>query len=674
LPSVPFRRTVLAGAVAVAMAAVGGGLPAQASHLSSPANLGGPLTASNGGSTIAISGGATPISVAVCEDTCSATTARDAQWSPDGTRVTFVNGLNEIESTLSGNRGLEWHTSAPAAGTQRQSPTFDSTGQFLVWAERAGATQPWHLAVAGATQSSIVQVQSLLTDSGYDFTNPDAGPNNKLAYQRNTDVNGTSTGTPEVWVGDFDTGQTTQLIVDGSQPAISDTKVAFVRSDGAHQQIFVAPYDATGAGQATQLTTDAVDHTNPTFDADGSHITFSRPGGALGTVAVTGGADTAVSGLTGVPAYQTRQKDTVYRLAGTDRFSTSVQVAKSHWADGGADAVVLSRSDTFADALSGSSLAAAKHGPLLLTPTDSLNALTSAEIKRVLGAKTTAKVYLLGSAAVLSTAVENAVKALGYQTVRLAGADRFATSAAIANEITPNPEFILAATGMNFPDALAAGAAAGAWTTTDTPTVLVLTADATLPAATKTYLDGKKTSATIVPIGAQAKTAVSGYSNKTAAISGSSRYETAARVAEAFFDATAFVGVATGTNWPDALAGGALLGTLGGPLLLTDGTASDLHLYTAMVLGDRSAGITSPVVLGSAAVVSDTLRDRIGSAVSLTYGTADNPTDLTSARTAALGGGAKQAAGGAKSLIAGKADRKASLKQRIAAAKASARQ
>jgi hypothetical protein len=141
--------------------------------------------------------------------------------------------------------------------------------------------------------------------------------------------------------------------------------------------------------------------------------------------------------------------------------------------------------------VSGAALAAAKQGPLLLTSPTTLTTATANEITRVLGQSNTAKtVYLLGGTGAISRAIEDEL-ATRYTVKRLSGANRFQTSISIANEIDPNPSYVLAATGANFPDALSAGAAAGAY---DYPgstrtAVVVLTDDAKLPTDTKTYLD-----------------------------------------------------------------------------------------------------------------------------------------------------------------------------------------
>ena len=92
--------------------------------------------------------------------------------------------------------------------------------------------------------------------------------------------------------------------------------------------------------------------------------------------------------------------------------------------------MVLARDDAFPDALAGVPLAAHFSGPLLLTTSNTLASETSAEIQRVLGRGAT--VYLLGGATALSPTIETQLHALGYATVRIAGADRYQTAVDIA--------------------------------------------------------------------------------------------------------------------------------------------------------------------------------------------------------------------------------------------------
>jgi putative cell wall-binding protein len=71
---------------------------------------------------------------------------------------------------------------------------------------------------------------------------------------------------------------------------------------------------------------------------------------------------------------------------------------------------------------------------------------------------------MVGGTGVVSNAIWVALRAAlpNVAVSRIAGADRFATSAAIAATFAANVPIIYAASGLAFPDALAAAAAAGA--------------------------------------------------------------------------------------------------------------------------------------------------------------------------------------------------------------------
>lgn len=264
---------------------------------------------------------------------------------------------------------------------------------------------------------------------------------------------------------------------------------------------------------------------------------------------------------------------TADRVAGADRFGTAINASRLQFADHSAKAAVLSRSDTYADALAGSTLAAAKHGPLLLTPTNSLDFDTVKELHRVLAPGAT--VYLLGGEKALSPGVEEALKAQGFTTKRLQGPDRYQTSVAIAKEITPHPSTIMVATGNNYPDALGAGAYAGA----RDGAVVLLSNDNVLTPQVKSYIMGwlaNPVRPAMVAVGMQAGNAVGGLPvqafSSWSEPGGSDRYETAAQLASIFGNTHQTVGLATGQSWPDALAGGAIAAAHNAPLLLSDGS------------------------------------------------------------------------------------------------------
>ncbi|MFD0639177.1 cell wall-binding repeat-containing protein [Catenulispora yoronensis] len=287
--------------------------------------------------------------------------------------------------------------------------------------------------------------------------------------------------------------------------------------------------------------------------------TTTPPGGGTTTPPPGGGTGTTPP-ATGV---------TVDRIAGNDRFETGVNVSKNQWQAGQAGAVVLARGGTFPDALSGVPLAAHRHGPLLLTDTTSLSPIVAAEIRRVLGPDTSKTVYILGGTGAITTDVEKAVRALGYQVVRYGGKDRFATALQVAQSFGAT-RHVVVATGQNFPDALSAGPLGAV---EDAP--IVLSDDHNLDPTTAAFVASHTA---IETVGGQADTAVRahvGLAGKTyLPLWGHDRYSTSKTVAQAVVAAAghapAGVGLASGTNFPDALTGGAFVANAGRPLLLTD--------------------------------------------------------------------------------------------------------
>ena len=193
----------------------------------------------------------------------------------------------------------------------------------------------------------------------------------------------------------------------------------------------------------------------------------------------------------------------------------------------------------------------------------------------------------------------------GPEMTRLAGSDRYATAAAIsAASFSPGVPVAYVATGTNFPDALAAGAAAASH---DGPVLLV--ASTYVPPATAIELTRLRPAliklvggASIVSDGVAQTLRQYATGGTVERIAGANRYGTAARIsADTFAQAVAVAYVATGLTFPDALAGVAAAGTRDGPILLVkpDGIPAE----TADELTRLRPGRI--VVLGSTGVVSD---------------------------------------------------------------------
>ncbi|PKQ29034.1 MAG: hypothetical protein CVT60_07470, partial [Actinobacteria bacterium HGW-Actinobacteria-10] len=152
--------------------------------------------------------------------------------------------------------------------------------------------------------------------------------------------------------------------------------------------------------------------------------------------------------------------DVIEPLYGPNRYDTSVH---SSWLSfpgvGDAKAVVLASGENWPDALGGAALAGAADGPVLLTKRDTLPTSVRDEIDRL----DVTRVYVLGGTASVSEPVAAAVDAIpGVSVTRIAGADRWETSALVARETKQvlttagrSSQGAYIVTGRTFPDALA---------------------------------------------------------------------------------------------------------------------------------------------------------------------------------------------------------------------------
>jgi len=315
---------------------------------------------------------------------------------------------------------------------------------------------------------------------------------------------------------------------------------------------------------------------------------------AAGTIAVVGLVAPAVPALAAVAS-------NVSRVAGADRLATAIATSQDQFATpGSASAVVIARSDAFPDALAGGPLAAKVHGPLLLTSSAALDASVKTEILRVAAAGAT--VYILGGTSAVSAGVETTLTGMGFVPKRLSGADRYATSVAIADEMG-DPTTVFEATGLNFPDALSGGPAA-----IKTGGVILLTNGSTQSDATAAYLAAHP-GGTHYALGGPAAAA----DPSATALAGDDRFWTSEAVAFTFFDKATTVGAATGRNFPDALAAGADLAAKGAPLLLVPSAGALPEAITVDLLGRTLAGgNTNVVVFGGTASVGDDVATQLG--------------------------------------------------------------
>ena len=345
-------------------------------------------------------------------------------------------------------------------------------------------------------------------------------------------------------------------------------------------------FGGTAATGVVVVNATSVTAVSPAHAAGTADVTVTTAGG----ISATGAGDvftyTAPSGGGGGPAPTTPAAPV--RVAGADRFATAIAASTAEFpTSGSAGAVVLARSDIYPDALVGTALAASKHAPLLFTNGGALTSATSAEIQRVLTVGGT--VYLLGGTTAIPDSVSVALTTMGYVVVRYSGADRYATALAVANGLG-NPSTVLLATGINFPDALAAGPAAA-----HLGGVVLLTDGSSMPATVTAYLAAHP--GTVYAIGGPAVAA----DPSATPLTGADRFATATAVATAIFTSPNNIGVASGVTFPDALSGGAFQAHFGGPIVLAAPTTLPAS-SSSYITGAKSTIVTSTIFGGTAAL------------------------------------------------------------------------
>jgi putative cell wall-binding protein/5-hydroxyisourate hydrolase-like protein (transthyretin family) len=294
------------------------------------------------------------------------------------------------------------------------------------------------------------------------------------------------------------------------------------------------------------------------------------------------------------------------RQFGSDRYQTALQVSRASFAEASCSDVVIASGENYADALTAAGLAGTLKCPLLLTGKSILPPGTLAEMQR-LGAW---HATVVGGSGAVSDAVLHALSSDGAVMVdRIAGTDRYGTSVAVAQSMASSTgtDTVLLARGDGFADALGAAPVAYA-----AHLPILLTRPSELPTCVATAMVGLRTKEVVV-IGGSGAIAPSVDASigalgvtATRAAEGLDRYDTACKLA-AFsvsrsWSSMSRVGVASGTKFPDALGGGAAVGSNKGIMLLTSPKA--LSSSTAAMIRANRATIAKITVYGGAGAIS----------------------------------------------------------------------
>lgn len=296
------------------------------------------------------------------------------------------------------------------------------------------------------------------------------------------------------------------------------------------------------------------------------------------------------------------------RIAGADRFATSVEISRQTPSRG--DVVFLANGLKFPDALAAGPVAAAEGGHLLLTQPDVLPVVVAQRIREL----DPVEIVVVGSEASVSAAVaQQAAEIGGASIARMDGADRVETSLLLLERLRQSGpvETVWVASGFTFPDALVAASVAGR-----SRAGVILDHHASGTAATEAWLQRVR------PAVAGLRVAIAGGEPSVSAAdaaglraagavsveryAGDSRYTTAQTINDTFASAPGAPAMvlATGQNFPDALSGAVYSAVTGAPMYLTTNAC---NAQVSEMLRNEAAerGISSVIALGSGATIDD---------------------------------------------------------------------
>lgn len=264
------------------------------------------------------------------------------------------------------------------------------------------------------------------------------------------------------------------------------------------------------------------------------------------------------------------------RYAGATRYDTAISVSTG-WKS--ATTAIIASGQNFPDALAAAPLSKAYDAPILLTDN---RAPTEQKIVARMSALGVTRAIIVGGESAVRPGIVTNLKAKGIASTRLAGASRYATAVAAAEQLGARKPFdtVFIASGQNFPDALSAApvAAINGW-----PMLLTDPGNPRgISTETANFIKAKKIPRVVILGGTGVITDTAANSLKHSAgvssikrIAGANRYATAVNVYLSYkpIFTTANFSLATGQNFPDALAGCALSAKLNAPLFLLDSSA-----------------------------------------------------------------------------------------------------
>lgn len=340
--------------------------------------------------------------------------------------------------------------------------------------------------------------------------------------------------------------------------------------------------------------TNAVWSSSNTAVAKVSNGTVTAVSAGTAVISVTAGAYQGTCAVEVMPNNTNTSSVNIKRIAGNSRFGTAAAVSEEGWTS--ADTVILASATVFADSLSAVPLSRALNAPILITGGISLESDIESQIKK-LGTK---KVVIIGGEKAISSSMQTLLEK-SYTVERISGQNRYKTSVAVAKKLdeingTKSKTAVLV-TADNYADALSISPIAAM-----KGYPILYTSNDGNDADVISYL--KNVSDVVVVGGTTAisNTNLKEFGTKNIKrLSGANRYLTGLSILKEYkssFSRGYFF--AKGTDFPDALAGGALAAKYNYPLLLIDGNSVNSEIKT--YVNDNK--VVNVFILGGTSAVS----------------------------------------------------------------------
>ena len=295
-------------------------------------------------------------------------------------------------------------------------------------------------------------------------------------------------------------------------------------------------------------------------------------------------------------------------IAGANRYLTANEISAKAYQT--AKTAILVQGDNFPDALAAGPLAYALKAPILLTSQKELTPSTKDELTRL----KVQHVIIMGGSIAVSAKVEDAIKKMGIQVERIQGASRYETAINSANKLEATRgafSSVMLASGSSFPDALAIGSVAAR-----DGLPILLTDKAKLSQAMIDYLKAKNikqvtiVGGTVV-ISKDIETELKNLGIKVSRLGGATRVETAAMVANQYFDQNLRAFAVNGWSFADGLTAAPYAAKLNAPVLLVAKNQVEQPVLSHI----KGSTIREIYVVGGNLVVTKSVRDRLLEAI-----------------------------------------------------------